>query len=152
MKWTASTILIDGNQELISTYAFTKTGMHFPAKFAHPWKCIFLYWDLKSGIKCKRCGFDNYGRDKFEGFDCIQSPVAKKDKNSCDQLAVDSKNQKISVSHQWKKELLWKQMVYVTQIKVGCFFPMVIWSEFRTWQYWDDHWEKAPYFIFPNEK
>ena len=33
--------------------------------------------------------------------------------------------------------------------KVGCIFPMVIWSEFRMGQYWDDdHREDAPQFTF----
>ena len=51
-----------------------------------------LYWDLNSGNKCQRCGFNNNGRDEFESVDSIQSLMAQKDKDSCDQPAMDSKN------------------------------------------------------------
>ena len=54
----------------------------------------------KSGNKRKRCGLDYNSWDQFEGFDGIQGFVAKKDKNSCNQLAMDSKNKEICVSHQ----------------------------------------------------
>ena len=42
--------------------------------------------------------------------------------------------------------------VHISQNKVGCDFPLVIWSEFRMGQYSDDdHREHAPHFTFYHE-
>ena len=47
----------------------------------------------------------------------------------------------------WNMYKVYTFSLYGIESKVGCVFPMVIWSGFCSMgQYKDDHWEDAPHF------